>query len=174
MSTHLVVMGVTGTGKSTVARALRERLGWPFAEGDDLHPPANVAKMTAGIPLEDADRWPWLDAIAAWTIAEAALGHSTILTCSALHRSYRDRLRLAAEGTFFVHLVASPDVLAGRLAARTGHFMPPSLLASQLEALEPLRADEPGTAVDAAAGVGQIVERVLEELGSATSDPSRA
>jgi carbohydrate kinase (thermoresistant glucokinase family) len=174
MSTHLVVMGVSGTGKSTVAVALQRRLGWPFAEGDELHPAQNVAKMAAGIPLEDADRWPWLDAIAAWTSGEAALGHSTVVTCSALHRSYRDRLRAASQDTFFVHLVGSPELLAGRLAARTGHFMPASLLPSQLETLEPLHEDEAGMAIDSAAGVEQIVHRVLEELGFATSDTSRA
>jgi carbohydrate kinase (thermoresistant glucokinase family) len=164
MSTHVVVLGVAGTGKSTVARALAERLGWPFGEGDDLHPAANVAKMAAGIPLEDADRWPWLDAIAAWTAERAAAGNSTIVTCSALRRTYRDRLRAAAPGTVFVHLVGSPALLAERMTARKGHFMPTSLLGSQLETLEPLEADEPGFTVDVELPAAAIVDEVLDRL----------
>ena len=164
MSTHLGGMGVSGTGKTTVAQALQQRLGWPFAEGDDLHPAANVAKMAAGIPLEDADRWPWLDTIAAWTSEQAAADRSTIVTCSALHRAYRDRLRVAAAGTVFVHLVGSPDLLAERMDNRLGHFMPSSLLASQLETLEPLEADEPGVVVDVSATIDAMVAQVLEFL----------
>jgi len=164
MSTHLVVMGVTGTGKSTLAQALAQRLGWPFAEGDDLHPSANVAKMAAGIPLEDADRWPWLDTIAAWTTERALEDHSTIVTCSALRRAHRDRLRAAAAGTLFVHLVGSRELLAERMAGRAGHFMPSSLLASQLETLEPLEADEPGVVVDVSGTVDAMVAQVLEFL----------
>ena len=162
--THLVVMGVAGTGKSTIARALAERLGWPFGEGDDLHPAANVAKMAAGIPLDDADRWPWLDAIAAWTAEQAAAGNSTIVTCSALRRTYRDRLRAAAAGTVFVHLVGSPALLAERMTARKDHFMPTSLLASQLETLEPLTADEPGFTVNVELPAAAIVDEVLDQL----------
>lgn len=164
MSTHVVVMGVSGTGKSTVAKALQERLGWSFAEGDDLHPATNVAKMAAGIPLEDADRWPWLDVIAAWTSEKADEGQSTIVTCSALRRAYRDRLRGAAAGTVFVHLVGSPELLAERMGARKGHFMPSSLLASQLDALEPLEPDEPGFAVDVDATTDAIVDKVVADL----------
>jgi carbohydrate kinase (thermoresistant glucokinase family) len=155
---------VAGTGKSTIARSLAERLGWPFGEGDDLHPAANVAKMAAGIPLDDADRWPWLDAIAAWTAEQAAAGNSTIVTCSALRRTYRDRLRVAAPGTVFVHLVGSPDLLAERMTARKDHFMPASLLQSQLETLEPLEADEPGFTVDVELPAAAIVDEVLEQL----------
>jgi gluconokinase len=164
MSTHLVVMGVAGTGKSTIARALAERLGWPFGEGDDLHPAANVAKMAAGIPLDDADRWPWLDAIGAWTAEQAAAGNSTIVTCSALRRTYRDRLRAAAPDTVFVHLVGSPALLAERMTGRKDHFMPTSLLASQLETLEPLEADAPGFAVDVELPAAAIVDEVLDQL----------
>jgi carbohydrate kinase (thermoresistant glucokinase family) len=164
MSTHVVVMGVSGTGKTTVAKALQQSLGWSFFEGDDLHPASNVAKMAAGIPLEDADRWPWLDAIAALTSEQAAQGHSTIVTCSALHRAYRDRLRAAASGTVFVHLVGSPELLAERMAGRKGHFMPTSLLASQLETLEPLQADEPGIVVDVAGTIDDMVQQVLDFL----------
>jgi gluconokinase len=164
MSTHLVVMGVSGTGKSTVARALAERLGWPFAEGDDLHPAANVAKMAAGIALEDADRWPWLDAIAAWTAGQAAEGNSTIVTCSALRRAYRDRLRDGVAGTVFVHLFGSPDLLAERMGARKDHFMPASLLPSQLRTLEPLEADEAGFMVDVELPAAAIADEVLDQL----------
>lgn len=164
MSTHLVVMGVSGTGKSTLAQALQQRLGWPFAEGDDLHPKANLAKMAAGIPLDDADRWPWLDTIAAWTSEQAVAGRSTIVTCSALRQSYRDRLRAVADGTLFVHLVGSPELLAERMAGREGHFMPSSLLASQLETLEPLGADEPGVVVDVSGSIDSMAEQVLEFL----------
>jgi len=164
MSTHLVVMGVAGTGKSTIARGLAERLGWPFGEGDDLHPAANVAKMAAGIPLDDADRWPWLDAIAAWTAEQAAAGNSTIVTCSALRRTYRDRLRAAAPGTAFVHLVGSPALLTERITGRKDHFMPPSLLRSQLETLEPLQPDEPGFTVDVELPPAAIVDEVLAQL----------
>lgn len=164
MSTHLVVMGVSGTGKSTVARALAERLDWPFAEGDDLHPAANVAKMAAGVPLEDADRWPWLDAIATWTAGQATEGNSTIVTCSALRRAYRDRLRDGVAGTVFVHLFGSPDLLAERMGARKDHFMPASLLPSQLRTLEPLEADEAGFMVDVELPAAAIVEEVLDQL----------
>jgi len=165
MSTHLVVMGVSGTGKSTVAKALQERLDWLFAEGDDLHPSANVAKMAAGIPLEDADRWPWLDAIAAWTSEQAAGSRSTIVTCSALRRVYRDRLREATTDTVFVHLVGSPELLAQRMGGRKGHFMPASLLASQLDTLEPLEADEAGVVVDVDTTTDAMVDQVLAVLG---------
>lgn len=165
MTQHIVVMGVSGTGKSTVAQALQQRLGWPFAEGDDLHPAANIAKMAAGIPLEDADRWPWLDAIATWTSAQAEEGRSTIITCSALRRTYRDRLRAAADGTVFVHLVGSPGLLAERMAGRKGHFMPSSLLASQLKTLEPLGDDEAKVELDVVEAPDVIADRAISELG---------
>lgn len=158
---HLVVMGVSGTGKSSVAHTLRDRLGWSFAEGDDFHPPSNLATMSAGIPLTDADRWPWLAAIADWTREEASAGHSTIVTCSALRRAYRERLRQAATGTLFVHLAGSPDLIAKRLNARSDHFMPASLLLSQLETLEPLQADEPGIVVDVGDDIDTIVAKVI-------------
>jgi carbohydrate kinase (thermoresistant glucokinase family) len=164
MLTHLVVMGVTGTGKSTVALALQKSLGWPLAEGDDLHPASNVAKMAAGIPLDDADRWPWLAAIGAWTGEQDSEGHSTIVTCSALRRAYRDRLREAAAGTVFVHLVGTIDLLESRLQGRSGHFMPPSLLPSQLATLEPLQPDEPGFEVSIDAPLDTIVDQVRAKL----------
>ncbi|MGC3995057.1 MAG: gluconokinase [Propionicimonas sp.] len=163
--THLVVMGVAGTGKSTVAVALAERLGWVFAEGDAFHPESNVAKMAAGIPLTDDDRWPWLDAIVDWTAQQEALGRDTVLTCSALRRCYRDRLRTAPGSTVFVHLDGDPVLLAQRIGARTGHFMPASLLPSQLATLERLGPDEAGVVVDVDADVRTVVDRAVEALG---------
>ncbi|MDG9704916.1 gluconokinase [Streptomyces sp. DH37] len=138
-------MGVSGSGKTTVGTALAERLGVPYAEADDFHPPENVAKMASGVPLTDADRDPWLDAIAAWLKAQD--GEGGVVTCSALKRAYRDRLRRAAPEVFFLHLDGSPELIGGRLAGREGHFMPPALLRSQFETLEPLDADEAGAAV---------------------------
>lgn len=153
-------MGVSGTGKSTVGRGLAETLGLPFVEGDDLHPPANVAKMAAGIPLTDADRAPWLDRIA------AELGRPLIITCSALKRSYRDRLRAAAPDLVLVYLHGSPELLASRMAQRDGHFMPQSLLESQLATLEEPSADEDAIPVDVELRPDEIVELVVDRLGS--------
>ena len=142
----LVVMGVAGTGKSVVAATLAKRLGWERGEGDDLHPDANVAKMASGQPLTDEDRWPWLEQVAAWIDDHSAAGRPAIMTCSALKKAYRDRLR--GPGVAFVHLHGSRDVLAARLVARRDHYMPGSLLDSQLEALQPLEADENGIVVE--------------------------
>lgn len=136
---RVVVMGVSGAGKSTVGARLAARLGLPFADADDFHPPANVAKMSAGTPLTDADRWPWLDAIGAHL---AASRHGAVVTCSALRRAYRDRLRAACPGVRFVHLAGARAVIAARQAARRDHFMPPALLDSQFATLEPPGADE--------------------------------
>ncbi|WP_344322138.1 gluconokinase [Streptomyces macrosporus] len=138
-------MGVSGSGKTTVGTALAERLGVPYAEADDFHPPENVAKMASGVPLTDEDRRPWLDAIAGWLEDRGEGGG--VVTCSALRRRYRDRLRRAAPELFFVHLDGSPELIAGRMAARKGHFMPPALLRSQIETLEPLEPDERGAVV---------------------------
>ena len=146
---HIVVMGVSGTGKSTVGTLLADDLGWSFLEGDDVHPAANVAKMRAGIPLEDDDRAPWLAAIRDELSANADDGRSTVVTCSALRRAYRDVLRVARGRVRFVHLEVAPDELARRMTQREGHFMPASLLASQLATLEPLDADEDGVTVPA-------------------------
>src|SRR5215218_9419450 len=162
--TTLVLMGVAGSGKSSVLLALGERLRWPSVEGDALHPPANVAKMAAGVPLDDADRAPWLERIAAWIGEQEAARMSSIVTCSALRRRYRDVLRAGHPSVWFVELEAPPDVLAGRMATRTGHFMPPSLLASQLEAFEPLEADEPGSVVETLDTPGAIADRIIESL----------
>lgn len=166
---HLVVMGVAGSGKSTVAHALRNRLGWIVAEGDDFHPESNIAKMSSGTPLTDEDRWPWLDSIAAWTADQARAGRSTIVTCSALRRVYRDRLREAPGRTLFVHLVGGAELLTERMQARTDHFMPPSLLPSQLATLEPLEADEAGVAIDIGRPVEEIAEIAITQLNL---DPS--
>jgi gluconokinase len=133
-------MGVTGAGKTAVAGILADRLRWDFAEGDDLHPAENVAKMSAGIPLTDEDRWPWLGRVAAWICEHSTAGHPGIITCSALKRIYRDKL--AGDNVVFVHLVGSHDALAQRLTTRTGHYMPASLLESQFATLEPPCEDE--------------------------------
>jgi gluconokinase len=137
-----VVMGVAGSGKTSVGRQLASALGWAFAEGDDFHPPANVTKMARGTPLTDADRWPWLDAIGRWMAAEAAESHSAVVTCSALKRSYRDRLRMAWPALRLVYLRVDREELQRRLAARLEHFFPAKLLDSQLHDLEPPQADE--------------------------------
>lgn len=132
-------MGVSGCGKSSVGAGLSQRLGIPYRDGDDLHPAANVEKMRAGHPLNDDDRWPWLDRVAAVLAADAPV----IIGCSALRRAYRDRLRAGAGGpVHFVHLAGSRELLAKRMSARTGHYMPLSLLDTQLAALEPPSPDE--------------------------------
>lgn len=146
-TSHVVVMGVSGTGKTTVATVLAQELTATFAEGDDFHPSANVQKMSEGIPLTDEDRWPWLRDIAAWTQQQAGGGRSTVVTCSALRRVYRDLLREPVPNTFFVHLDAPEDVLLERMLHRK-HYMPPSLLRSQLDTLEPLGRDEAGVRID--------------------------
>jgi gluconokinase len=169
---HVVVMGVSGCGKTTVAERLAAALGWPFTEGDRLHPPANLAKMAAGTPLEDADRWPWLEALAERVEACEATGTSSILTCSALKRSYRDVLRRGAPRVRFVHLKGAFEVLAARVAARERHFFPPGLLASQFAALEPLGADEDGIEVDVALDRETQVRLALRGLG--LLDPASA
>ena len=154
---QVVVMGVSGTGKSTVGRALAREAGWSFVEGDDLHPPANIAKMEAGNPLTDEDRAPWLDEVNARAREHAAAGHSCVLTCSALRRVYRDRLRDGVEQMFFVHLAGSFEVLEPRMQARERHFMPTGLLHSQLDTLEELEPDEDGVRVDVAGTVEEVV-----------------
>lgn len=144
MTRAIVVIGVSGSGKSTIGAALARRLNVPFQDADHLHPPANIAKMAAGEPLTDDDRYPWLDKVGEWLAAHP----SGVMSCSALKRAYRDRLRRHSPSAYFLHLRGRPDVIAARLAARSGHFMPATLLQSQFDTLEPLGADEPGTAVD--------------------------
>lgn len=136
---RIILMGVSGCGKSSVGAGLSQRLGIPYRDGDDLHPAANVEKMRAGHPLNDDDRWPWLDRVAAVLAVDAPV----IVGCSALRRAYRDRLRAGAGGpVHFVHLAGSRELLAKRMSARTGHYMPLSLLDTQLAALEPPSPDE--------------------------------
>lgn len=142
----LVFMGVAGTGKSTVAALLAGRLGWPFQEGDELHPPENVAKMAAGHPLTDDDRSPWLARVAAWIDARIAAGEPGIVTCSALRRGYRDVLR--RDAVTFVHFTGAPALVRERMTRREGHFMPPALLDSQFAVLEPPGPDERAIEVD--------------------------
>ncbi|MGW6742096.1 gluconokinase [Streptomyces sp. NPDC055025] len=158
----VVVMGVSGTGKTTVGPLLAAALGVPYAEGDDFHPPANIAKMSAGTPLDDLDRWPWLDAIGAWAHERAGLGG--VVSSSALKRAYRDRLRAAAPGAVFLHLTGDRALIGRRLAERKGHFMPVALLDSQFAALENLEADEAGVAVDVSGTPQEITTRAVAAL----------
>ena len=138
----VIIAGVSGSGKTTVGALLAGRLDWPFADADDFHPAANVEKMRAGIPLTDADRWPWLRAIGAWMDEHIARGESAVVGCSALRRSYRDQLLGGRPEARMVFLATDREVLTRRLAARVGHFFPEQLLASQLAALEPPGSDE--------------------------------
>jgi carbohydrate kinase (thermoresistant glucokinase family) len=159
---RIVVMGVSGCGKSSVGIALAEALGARFIDGDDLHPEANKAKMSAGIPLEDSDRWPWLDLVSkalAEEVVDTPSGSftGTVAACSALKRAYRDRILAGAPNTVFVHLDGSREILEQRLGARSGHFMPASLLDSQLATLEPLGFDEPGVVIDIDQPIAKII-----------------
>lgn len=160
---HLIVMGVAGSGKSTVAEAIQKALGWPFAEGDDFHPQSNVDKMSEGRPLTDGDRLPWLRALAEWTAERDAKGQSTIVTCSALKQAYRDELRKGGR-TIFVHLHGSKDILLERITGREDHFMPPELLESQLDTLEPFAPHEDSLPCDIANTPEQIAQSVVDRL----------
>lgn len=159
-SFHLVVMGVSGSGKSTIARRLRDAFGLRMAEADEFHPPENIAKMSSGEPLDDDDRWPWLEALAGWTGEQRAQGTSTVLACSALKRSYRDVLRRPVPDTYFLHLHGTEELLRERMRHRE-HFMPPELLRSQFETLEPLQPDERGASLDVAPPVAELVEQAV-------------
>jgi gluconokinase len=156
----IVVMGVSGSGKSTVGAALAQRLRVPYGDADDFHPEANVAKMTAGHALDDEDRWPWLAAIGEWLAAHDA----GVITCSALKRGYRDVLREHRPDVLFVHLHGDREVITRRQATRPGHFMPASLLDSQFETLEPLEGDELGFVVDIDRSVDEVVEVTVSGL----------
>jgi gluconokinase len=158
----VVVMGVSGSGKSTVGAALAEAWQVDFADGDEFHPPDNVARMAAGIPLTDEDRRPWLAAIGEWLWQHRDQG--AVAACSALRRSYRDTLRASAPDVWFLHLVVDPDVIGNRMAHRQHHFMPASLLPSQLETLEPLEADERAVVVDAGQPPDVVVQTFIKAL----------
>jgi gluconokinase len=153
----VVVIGVAGSGKSTIGEQLARRLGVEFAEGDDLHPEANVAKMRRGVPLTDADRWPWLATIGQWLAEHAATGG--VASCSALKRSYRDLLAGAAPAVWFLHADAPPELIKQRMRARQGHFMPESLVDSQFADLEPLSGDENGARLDISGDPEAVADR---------------
>jgi gluconokinase len=157
-------MGVSGCGKSTVGRALAARLGLPFVEGDELHPPRNIALMSAGTPLTDADRSGWLERVADVLAGAVRRGSGIVVSCSALKRSYRERLREDAPALRLVYLHGSVALLAERMAARSGHYMPASLLQSQLDTLEPPGADEQPIVLDIAQGTPALVEQAVAQL----------
>lgn len=160
----LVVMGVTGSGKTTVGSILADRLGWPFQEGDSLHPQANIEKMTAGHALSDDDRVPWLAKVAGWVDERLDAGESGVITCSALKRSYRDIINRRGSGVMFVFLRASKPEVAARLIARHGHFMAQGLIESQFSDLEEPSADEPAVSVDSSPAPDVVAGEVMEAL----------
>ena len=161
----LLLMGVAGSGKSTTAELLAERLGWPFRDADSFHPPGNVEKMAAGTPLTDEDRWPWLHAIADWMDAVVAAGERGIVTCSALKRAYRDVLLTGRPGVALIYLRGDKPLIGERLSARTGHFMPATLLDSQFSTLEEPGPDERPLVVDVDASPEELVEAIRARTG---------
>ncbi|MFD5497456.1 gluconokinase [Streptomyces sp. GDS52] len=165
----VVVMGVAGTGKTTIGPLLATRFDVPYAEADDFHPESNIVKMSAGTPLTDEDRLPWLDAIGDWAHGRSGLGG--VVSCSALKRSYRDRLRAAAPGVVFVHLTGDRALIEDRMSHREGHFMPTALLDSQFATLQPLGKDEFGVAVDVSGSPEEIAEQAVTAL-SALAEPA--
>jgi gluconokinase len=167
-------MGVSGSGKSTIAEALGRRLGWRFEDGDSFHPPSNVAKMAAGHPLTDEDRWPWLNAIADEIGRICAAGDHVIIACSALKHAYRDVLLRGRNDVRFVFLKGTQDLIADRLAHRKGHFMPPELLTSQFRTLEPPDAGEHVITVSIDASIAAIVEDILRQLQLDSTEPHKA
>ncbi|MDA2812341.1 gluconokinase [Nocardiopsis sp. RSe5-2] len=167
---HFVFMGVSGSGKSTVALRAAERLGLPFAEADAFHPEANIAKMSEGVALTDADRLPWLRSLARWIGEREAEGSSSMMACSALKRSYRDVLRSGAPDVRFVHLDGPVGLIRERLSERAGHFMPTGLLDSQQATLEPLEPDEKGAVLDIAPPPEEIVEAAVAAVRAALAE----
>lgn len=161
----VIVMGVSGSGKTTVAKGISTVMGWEFAEGDAFHSDANVEKMRRGEALTDEDRWPWLEAIGDWISDKEAAGESAVVTCSALRRAYRDLLRRGRPHVRFLHLTAPADLIRDRMEHRPGHYMPPSLLPSQIATLEPLGDDEPGISVTNEGTAAQVLGRALDALG---------
>lgn len=170
----VVVMGVSGCGKSTIASMLAHRLNWVFEEGDWFHPPSNVEKMHGGVPLTDEDRWPWLYGIAAWIDATRRVGNHGTVACSALKRAYRDILVGERPDVRIVYLKGERDLIARRLAARDGHFMPPALLESQFAALEEPQPDEHPIVVSIVPHPREIVEEIVKKLGKGVAPRSRA
>jgi gluconokinase len=162
---QVIVMGVSGVGKSTVAKGLSTLLGWTYAEGDAFHSEANVAKMAAGHPLTDDDRWPWLRAIGVWMDGQIEADKASVVTCSALRRAYRDLLREGRPQVSFLHLVAGEGLVADRVSHRSDHYMPTSLLRSQYDTLEPLGPDEPGASVSVDGGAPEVLRRAVAALG---------
>lgn len=160
-----MVMGVSASGKSSVAAGLGAMLGLDWVDADDLHPPSNVAKMASGSSLSDQDRWPWLDLVGQ-ALASGQESGGVVIACSGLRRAYRDRLRSHVPDAVFVHLRGSAELLARRAAARVGHFMPAALLDSQLAVLEPLETDEAGVEIDVDAPVDDIVESAVDWIAS--------
>ena len=160
----LIVMGVSGSGKSTIAEKLAEHLGWRYEDGDTFHPASNVAKMSAGHPLTDEDRWPWLQAIADEIDRTCKTGESIVIACSALKHSYRDVLVHGRDDVRIVYLRGTQELIASRLSQRKGHFMPPGLLASQFKTLEPPDPDENPLTVSIDASVEEIVDDIIGQL----------
>lgn len=160
----VVVMGVSGSGKTTIGRLLADGLDAAFVDADDLHPAANRAKMSAGVPLTDDDRWPWLESVGRVIRDEMLAGGSIVVACSALKRVYRDRIAAAAEDVNFIHLTGPRELIAARMQERPGHFMPPALLTSQLEILEPLEPHERGAAFENTGDPDEVVSRIRDLL----------
>jgi gluconokinase len=165
-------MGVSGCGKTTVAGLLAAQLGWPFQEGDALHPQSNIDKMKAGQPLDDSDRRRWLETVADWVEERLDAGENGLITCSALKRSYREVINRRGSGVLFVYLAGSKATIAARLATRQAHFMPSSLLDSQLADLEEPAPDEPHIRVDIGPAPGVIAQRILRQLRLDARRPS--
>lgn len=160
----LVLMGVSGSGKTTVAELLAQRLGWAFQEGDALHPRENILKMSSGHPLNDEDRAPWLKKVADWAEAQLDGGQNGIITCSCLKRGYRELVNRRGDGIIFVYLAGSESVIAERLQTRKGHFMPPALLTSQFADLEEPASDEPAIRIDIGQPSELIAAQIVEQL----------
>jgi len=169
----VVVMGVSGCGKSTIAAMLAHRLNWIYEDGDWFHPPSNIEKMHSGKPLTDEDRWPWLHGIAAWIDATRRAGNHATVACSALKRTYRDILVGGRSDVRIVYLKGGRDLIARRLSARDGHFMPPSLLDSQFAALEEPQADEHPIVVSIAPHPRDVVDEIVRQLGVDASSAER-
>ncbi|MBV5246854.1 MULTISPECIES: gluconokinase [Mycolicibacterium] len=170
MAIPIVVMGVSGSGKSTVGAALAQRLRVPFADADDFHPPANIAKMSAGHPLDDEDRYPWLESIGEWLADHPDGG---VMSCSALKRVYRDQLRRHCPDIEFLHLAGAVETISRRQASRPGHFMPAKLLQSQFQTLEPLEPDERGVVIDVDQSIDGIIENYISSTHSPTAEEDR-